>query len=127
MLALTINLQTKRAKIMITFTKSFKTSDGKVHATIDDAQQHELSCVFKDKYNATSAAEYTISQVVAMLVSHRERIVDILTTTANSKPKARSVNGGRKNRKTVITDAVVSIGATANTPTTTKTLIANVQ
>lgn len=92
---------------MITFTKSYKTPDGQVHATLEEAQKHELEAVFNCFDKAIDIAK--------TIIENKDLIVDILTTTPNSKPKARSVNGGRKNRKpTVITDAAVSIGSTSN-------------
>jgi len=78
---------------MIEFTKSYKTSDGQVFGSIEEAQIHELLLVVNlDK----DQAEYVIQ--------HKDKVVDILTTTPNSKPKARATNGGTKKRaKKVVT------------------------
>jgi hypothetical protein len=96
---------------MIEFTKGYKTSDGKLVATIAEAQLHELTTLLSGKVTqgeqSTTVAKY--------ILENKDKFVDILTTTATSKPKARSVNGGKKNRKpTVITNATVSIGSTSN-------------
>jgi hypothetical protein len=93
---------------MIEFTKGYKTSDGKLVATVAEAQLHELTIL-------TSKVSDHPDTLAKYILENKEKFVDILTTTATSKPKARSVNGGRKNRKpTVITNATVSIGSTSN-------------
>jgi hypothetical protein len=92
---------------MIEFTKGYKTSDGKLVATIAEAQLHELTLLLSGTTHQENVAKY--------ILDNKDKFVDILTTTATSKPKARSVNGGRKNRKpTVITNAAVTIGSTSN-------------
>lgn len=98
---------------MIEFTKSYKTSDGQVFGTIEDAQVHELEILLDDdKFNATSH-----SLIAQFLVSKKDSFLDILTTTPNSKPKARAINGGTKKRvkKTVITDANTDANQTPTT------------
>jgi hypothetical protein len=75
---------------MIEFTKSYKTSTGEVFATITEAQQCEIGITLK-----LSADDY----VVAAIIANADKIVDILTTTPTSKPRARKANGGRKPRK----------------------------
>lgn len=84
---------------MIQFTKSYKTSDGQVFGTIEDAQYHELQ--------TTLGLSNDSNNIIGVIMKNKDVIIDILTTTPNSKPKARSVNGGTKKRtpKTVITDA----------------------
>lgn len=74
---------------MIEFVKAFKTEDGKTHASIEEAQKHSLSVLLENV-----SAEETSS----FLVRNRDKVVDILTTKKSSKPRARSINGGRKNR-----------------------------
>jgi len=53
------------------------------------------------------------------LLKHKDLLIDVLTTTPNSKPKARSTHGGTKNRKkTVVTDAAVNaLLSNTNAPT----------
>ena len=90
---------------MIEFTKSYKTADGEVFGSIEDAQVHELCTLL--------GVAKDISQ---SMVDHKATVIDILTTTPNSKPKARSSHGGTKNRKkTVVTDANPSVGSASNT------------
>ena len=86
---------------MIEFTKSYKTADGQVFGTVEEAQAHELEALF-----LTSPVD-TPSDLAKSILAKKAEIIDILTTTPNSKPKARRINGGTKKRtpKTVITDA----------------------
>jgi hypothetical protein len=108
---------------MIAFTKSYKTSDDKVFGDIKHAQLHELELVIKKhptfKLNGATG-ELPETVVAGILLDCKDVIMDILTTTANSKPKARVVNGGSKKRpsKTVITDANTSVQSITNAMTT---------
>jgi len=87
---------------MIEFTKSYKTADGEVFATIEEAQIHEFESLI-------GSLPDNITALTHLLVSEKDKIVDILTTTSNSKPKGRRINGGTKKRhKTVITDAATN-------------------
>jgi hypothetical protein len=69
---------------MIEFTKSFKVGDS-LFTSLEQAQEHELALLV----GATAAP---------IILKEKERILNILTTTPNSKPKARKINGGRKPR-----------------------------
>lgn len=100
---------------MIEFTKSYKTSDGEVFGTIEEAQQHDLELVFKKLHTNLPVAADKASDFALAVVTAKDEIIDILTTTPNSKPKARSSHGGTKNRKkTVITDAATTVVTTLN-------------
>ena len=89
---------------MIEFTKSYKTADGQVFGSIEDAQAHEIEAMFEKNPFETPA------DAAKVVIQNKAILIDILTTTPNSKPKARSTHGGTKNRKrTVITDATVSV------------------
>ena len=91
---------------MIEFTKSYKTADGEVFATIELAKRHELILALK-KINLPEGAEISMDDVATLVLTAQDEIVDILTMTPNSKPKARKMHGGTKNRckRGVITDA----------------------
>ena len=90
---------------MIEFTKSYKTADGEVFATIEEAKRHELVIALK-KINIPQGANISMDDVATLVLTAQDEIVDILTMTPNSKPKARKMHGGTKNRKKgVITDA----------------------
>lgn len=91
---------------MIEFTKSYKTVDGEVFPTVEAAQKHAIGVTLNVN-----------SEIAETIVKNKDKVVDILTTTANSKPKARKLHGGTKNRKkSVITDATTSVTSTTNAP-----------
>lgn len=101
---------------MIQFTKSFKTDDGQVFGTIEEAQIHEICQIFKSvTFGAVGPGPTRPIDIAKLVLEKKDAIIDILTTTANSKPKARSINGGSKKRRTVITAAPSSVASTNNT------------
>lgn len=71
---------------MITKTKAYTSSDGAVHASIELAQRHELGILFAD------AGHPLIESVVAK----RCEVVNILTMTDASHPRARNINGAKR-------------------------------
>ena len=79
---------------MIEFTKAYKTTDGQTHATLEDAKSHELTLLFCD----TRVPTDTEAHFILTVQENADRIIDILSTTATSKPRARKVNGGKKTR-----------------------------
>jgi hypothetical protein len=104
----------KYNKPMIQFTKSYKTDDGKTFGTIEEAQEHEISVLLipllQTNANGTAVHERTPNGIAKHLLNNKTVLIDILTTTPNSKPKARSSHGGTKTRKkTVITDATTTV------------------
>lgn len=80
---------------MISKQTFFTTTDGTPHATIQLAQQHELEefIVKSEVADATLAGD-----LAKNIIEQKDAIIDILTMTAKSKPKARKINGGTKNR-----------------------------
>jgi hypothetical protein len=85
---------------MIEFTKAFLTSDSKTHSTLEEAKRHELDILWSEKIRSDEGLQ---SKTVAeWLLENADKIVDILTTTASSKPRARKVNGGKKTRKAAV-------------------------
>ena len=96
---------------MITFAKSYKTSDDQIFGTVEGAQEHELQLAL-----TPIVAKEALGDVVRKIIAQKDLIVDILTTTPNSKPKARSLHGGTKKRpsKTIVTDAATSVTSVAN-------------
>lgn len=85
---------------MIEFTKAFKTSDGDTHASLDAAKRHELAQIFLgQQLPEDDEAKKNADEAASIVLEHCEAVVDILTTNASSKPKARKVNGGTKTRK----------------------------
>lgn len=61
----------------------------KVFATLEEAQIAELDAIFAA--DPTTPASVTIMKNV-------DKVLDVLTTKATSKPRARKINGGRKPR-----------------------------
>ena len=86
---------------MITRTQSFQTSNGQVFGTIEEAQRHELGVWIQSKMQDMPAD--VAAHFATELQKDAAKIIDTLTTTATSKPKARRVNGGTKKRKGIET------------------------
>jgi hypothetical protein len=108
----TTNFATRKHKYMIEFTKSYKTTDGQVFSSIEAAQMHEIVLLFNDdKFDAT--AHNTIAK---FLLSKKDALIDIFTTTPNSKPKARAIHGGTKKRtpKVIVPDSNAIMEETIN-------------
>lgn len=92
---------------MITTAKAFVTSDQKTHATLEDAQKHELAILLRAQAGPQAAESgFTLANLVDLVMGCREKVLDVLTTTASSKVRARKVNGGTKKRKTTPDSAV---------------------
>lgn len=86
---------------MITRTQSFQTTDGKIHATIEEAQQHEIAAfLLSDGILESGPSGLGAEEVAACLVKHKERFADYLTMKANSRPKARKANGAVRKPRT---------------------------
>lgn len=81
---------------MITRISAFTTSDGKTVATLEEAQKHELALLIAGDTGSGTRTED--DEVIDKILANKDKVIDILTTTPRSKAKARSVNGGRKNR-----------------------------
>lgn len=99
---------------MIEFTKSYKTGDGQVFGSIEEAQIHELKSVILQLKSIMDGPVTT--ELATHILKNKTMVIDVLTTTPNSKPKARSSHGGTKNRtrRTVVTDAATSAANTVN-------------
>lgn len=90
---------------MITFSRSYTVGD-QTFATLELAQQHELITLLKAECGQEvpsvaddSTRNMIFARVAAVLVSHKAKVLDMLTTKANSRPRGRAVNGGKKQRK----------------------------
>lgn len=82
---------------MIERTNAFKVGD-KSFLTLVDAQRYELEEL---------ATQLSGGPVVAdWILANKTRILDILTTTNTSKPRARKVNGGTKRRAVTATNLI---------------------
>ena len=80
---------------MITWFFGPQTSDGTKHETLPEAQAWELGLLLNDG----KPPHDTVMEMCGKLVERSPQAVDILTTTASSRPKARKIHGGRKLRK----------------------------
>ena len=87
---------------MIAFTKSYKTTDGQVFSSIEEAQVHELVEFMNEKKFVNNPSEV----IAKFILDNKVSIMDILTTTPNSRPKGRAIHGGTKKRspKAVVAD-----------------------
>ncbi len=84
---------------MITKTQSFSTSDGKIFPTLEGAQQEEINLLVSPyAASGSSDAPTVIANIIAAIVTNREKVIDILTTTAKSRPVSRKIHGGTKKR-----------------------------
>ncbi len=86
---------------MIEKVVAYKSSDGKTFGTIEEVQAHELSLLFKIE---DFGGAPVVDRVASAILRDKDKIVDILTTTATSKPTARKINGGKKARKAKVTE-----------------------
>lgn len=87
---------------MITFTKSYKTEDGSIFGTIEEAQKYELRCLVEGHpvMQSVELPKDWGKTIATIIMDNRDVVLDILTTTPTSKPAARKINGGSKKRKT---------------------------
>lgn len=103
---------------MIEKTTAFKSGDD-LYETLEGAQAHFIGSIILQRIKAElerqsdekplSAPE--LAAVVAdELITNKDRVVDVLTTSANSKPKARKINGGTKRRSRSAVPTTVTVG-----------------
>lgn len=90
---------------MITKIGAFKTSNDKTFDTIEAAQQEELAIILTHGDGDPSEVTRGLCE---KLVTAADKVVDILTTTIRSKPRARKVNGGTRKRRTTPDPAAVN-------------------
>lgn len=90
----------------ITFTKAY-VSNGMTFATLKEAQINGITSLLLE----TGVDAKIAATCAEMIVARSEMAVNILTTTEKSRPKARAVNGGRKPRKSRITEPATTTAA----------------
>jgi hypothetical protein len=83
---------------MIEKTNAFKVGD-QSFLTLEQAQKHEIRNLLELDPQIVTLDRKEIADWV---VQYKDVIVDILTTSASSKPKARKINGGTKRRKVIL-------------------------
>lgn len=89
---------------MIAKTTGYKTSDGVVCATLEEAQRHELVHVFSALDNAefpggVKEAGEVPKAIADLLLKQTDVVLAILALTPRSKPKARKVAGTTNPRR----------------------------
>lgn len=83
---------------MIERTQAYKTQDGTTHPDLASAQRHELTALLGQRVPGAMPPQDE-KEYAAMIVANAAKVVDILSTTPTSKPRARRINGGTKKRK----------------------------
>lgn len=87
---------------MIERTNAFKVGD-RSFLTLEDAQKYEIQQLFAAKVQDQPLESDGVREAFSKwILENREAILDILTTTKSSKPKARKIHGGTKVRKATI-------------------------
>lgn len=81
----------------IEFTKAY-VANGVTYATLKEAQTAEIAAILLPSPTSDDKPR-SYFEYAKQIVDNAERIIDALTTTEKSRPKARAVNGGRKPRK----------------------------
>lgn len=74
---------------MIEFSRSYKASNGKCYSSLEEAQTVEIALLI-------ASSNATLENLPAAIVANKEGIVNILTLTDASRPKARGVPKKRK-------------------------------
>lgn len=82
---------------MIERVNAFKVGE-RVFPTIEEAQKSEIRALI-DIEIIDPSSESTVSGVVDLILKYQDKIIDILTMTPASKPRARKINGGTKKRR----------------------------
>src|SRR5688500_16786170 len=83
---------------MITKIQAFTDSNGNTYGTLVAAQKAELEIVFAETEIDLVGTDWSVGEIAAHIIEKQDKIIDILTTTPSSKPKARKINGGTKTR-----------------------------
>lgn len=85
---------------MIQKSTAYSDSKGGMHLNLGDAQEAELKILCEDKWGVavTKEMQEDIASAVSILVAHKEKVLDVLTTKETSRVKARKVNGAVKKR-----------------------------
>ena len=88
---------------MIERVNSYRTTDGSLYNTVEQAQQHELERLLEEALKTTDTekdSETILTPISKFFRDNSEQVIDVLTTTNSSRPAARKLHGGSKKRKT---------------------------
>ena len=81
---------------MITKTQAYKSSDGMLFSTLEDAKFRSLFVLFNDLQDSPGQND----AIVKRILEKEAQLLDILTTKSRSRPARRSVNGFKRQRAT---------------------------
>lgn len=84
---------------MITFSRSYTVGD-QTFASLELAQEHEIITLLKSECGSEFPTAGAFAAVASVLVGNKQKVLDILITKANSRTRARSINGAKRTRKT---------------------------
>lgn len=65
-------------------------------ATLELAQEHELELLLNAEIGTEPLTAIRVAQLIVIL---KTKVLDVLSTTAKSRPRARAINGARKTHK----------------------------
>lgn len=82
---------------MIIKTTAFQVGD-EHYGTLEEAKQASILQLFLDPETGPEST-LSINEICSFIIDNSEKIIDILTTTEKSRPKARKVNGAVRTRK----------------------------
>lgn len=77
---------------------AWRDSTGVAHSTLEEGQAAEIAILLSQD-NALKESRIEIDDIVNCIVRNAEKIIDILTTSENSRPKARKIHSGPRKRK----------------------------
>ena len=85
---------------MIRSVKAYTDSKGNTHPSLEAAQTAEIQILLDAADNGIPSGQPMSANIYAnYIVANADKFVDVLTTTEKSRPAARKVNGGKKERK----------------------------
>jgi len=84
---------------MIERIAAFLTSAGVACGTLEEAQEAELTTILMGDTTTLPISNEHAQLAAAVLVENKDLVVDILTTTKNSRPRGRKINGAKRSSK----------------------------
>lgn len=81
-------------------TTAYEASDGTVHGSVEEAQQHEVAKLVNSLEWEESAQTF-YPNIATLILRNRDTLLDILTTGPRSRPAARKKAGTTAPRRAV--------------------------
>lgn len=88
--------------VNITFGKCYYDSNGIPHQTIEEAQGVEITALLEHAGPTEGAARLSLEGIVKAIVDNKAEILNILTLTDSSRPRARGVKRGPRKPKVAV-------------------------